>query len=295
MDLKALLITLCLNLDIAFAFPVPLKVQLSDPRKELFLKKLSNSNPVDIVYVFDGAELEEWSVNIYRVFAPVYSINLSRKGCLFRGDSMVKDNDTVLNNENLYIASMSNFSSFKNVVNDIRQLMFWKSRHRIVFITRNDTGATENIIECFRYCFKFWMVNIAIVFINNLEVAYTYNPFEGNYFIQRNISEIFLDKTLNLFGFRLNVTMFPENSTAKKINGSYEGIDGWMSRAVLDKINATYEYVVPSDGAVFGGFNETAADGALGEVLSEKTQVAFNSRFFRERLYKVVSSSLGPM
>lgn len=289
MDLRALLITLYVNLNVCLAYLMPLEIQSVDTAKDQFLKKLSSTSPSDVVYIFYETELEEWSPNIYRAFAPVYSINLSRKGCLFREDNIMKDNDTVLYNESLYIVSLYNFSLLKQTVSDIRQLVFWKARHRIIFVTRNDTGTTENIADSFRYCFRYWIINIGIVFFNNLDVAYTYNPFEDSYFIQRNISEVFFDKTLNLYGFKLNVTLFPDKSTSVEIDGVYEGIDIWMSRVILDAINATYDYVIPSEGAVFGGYNETSADGALGDIVSERSQVGFNSRFFREKLYKVVS------
>lgn len=116
----------------------------------------------------------------------------------------------------------------------------------------------------------------------------TYSPFTDNFLINlpTNITgyeHIFWDKAKNLNGHPLRVSLFAELTRAVfHANGELTGTDGFITKAITDKMNASLILLPPTDGYDIGEFLKNGSViGSLAQIVDHHVDVSFNTRFLR--------------
>lgn len=146
---------------------------------------------------------------------------------------------------------------------------------------------------------EFWkreVLNVIIMFWTDRLNCFTYSPFDVNFFIPFDVSEvepnrIFFEKTKNLNGHPLRVGMFFEPQRAKIYRSGSEiimkGIDGSFTKVAMKAMNATLKLIQPMDDANLGElFSNGSTNGVFAEFQNESIDMSFNARFFRMKHFR---------
>lgn len=156
----------------------------------------------------------------------------------------------------------------------------------------------------FEIIFKqFWEKNVLNVVIicwtAQLQVM-TYTPFGVQFLIELNPVEmrpehLFYDKVRNMYGHPLRVGLFSEpmkaeiQYTDEGTDASVKiiGVDGFFTKLVIQKMNATLKLVQPMDQANLGElFPNGSSNGIFAYLQNQTIDVGFNARFFRHQQFR---------
>lgn len=200
---------------------------------------------------------------------------------------------------NLNIARDPQSLNLRNVEEEI------PNKHRahflIVFEERLKKGQWLNLI--FDEFWKKKILNVLVVFWSTdckLNII-SHTPFKIPRLINYNENVtapdiLFADKTKNLYGHKLRISLFYENGTAmfQTINktrtailSSFSGSDGFFARFVIEEMNAAPIIVTPTDGHEIGELLPNGSyTGCFGHLVKKEADVGLNVRFFRMDQFK---------
>lgn len=170
-------------------------------------------------------------------------------------------------------------------------------RHFIVCEEPVAESDDQRMLEIFGVFWERLVLNAAIVYWNQIladiqVVAYKPFPSIQLQFIDRrdsrNLLKIFLDKTGNLYGHPLKATVFYDSSRARFIEADLtetavlDGVDGLLTRLIVQKMNATLVMSIPADGQEIGEILKNgSATGCLQAIMSGSVDFGINMRFYR--------------
>lgn len=154
--------------------------------------------------------------------------------------------------------------------------------------------AETKLEKIFAEIWKKQVLHVIIIYWNRTLNAVSFTPFPKMKLVYirnsdlENINSLFWDKSQNLYGYPLKVTGFydisralfdqQETSNLKAL----DGLDGLLSRLIVEKMNATLELNVPADGMEIGElFPNNTATGCLAALMSGHFDMGFNVRFYR--------------
>lgn len=143
---------------------------------------------------------------------------------------------------------------------------------------------------------EFWnlkLLNVLVLFWNDDLNMFTYSPFNSEFRIrllsnETNYSNLFWDKTENLNGHTLKVSIFSQQPKAVVgIGSEFSGTDGHLCMVIVNKMNATMEWLPPTDGFDYGELLKNGTStGALGQILHPSVDVLLNRRLVRLSHYQ---------
>lgn len=117
----------------------------------------------------------------------------------------------------------------------------------------------DHIKRCFMGLWKINVINVVLIFADcvlGVIRSFTYNPFIDDYFIEltnRPLTEYFKDKTNNLYGYPLRVSVYvslPYAYTITEMSGDTQwiGIDAIIGESLAKHLNTTSIVTGPFDG-----------------------------------------------
>lgn len=152
-----------------------------------------------------------------------------------------------------------------------------------------------DLLQVFAEIWDKQVLNALIIYWNGSAcTAVTFRPFpilsldfiQGNEL--HNHTRLFWDKARNLYGAPLKVVGFYDSSRArfdqKNTNNltALDGLDGLLTRLIVDKMNASLILSEPEDGMEIGELlPNKSATGCLKELMSGKIDLGLNVRFYR--------------
>lgn len=146
--------------------------------------------------------------------------------------------------------------------------------------------------EIFSEMWRKQELNAIIVYWNDQRLnAVSYTPFPKMRLIfipeqdLNNVEKLFWNKARDLYGQPFKVTGFYDESRArfdrKNFNNltALDGLDGLLSRLIVEKLNAALDLSVPADGQEIGELlpNKTAT-GCLGALINGNMDMGLNVR-----------------
>lgn len=248
-------------------------------------------NPRSLIIALDPDNLSNynaWFISIYDLVIPIYSVNM-RNVAKFNGKYDRKYNEVITFEESkIYILILDKLFEMEMFLFKLQSIYFWRQRDRILVLIPQDFKA--NLVRSLRrlsfLCWNKKILNVSFVLVGNTITTAIYNPFTNNHTINITFStniNIFPDKLRNLFGYNINISMFPNILDAIPNGNSFKGRDGLMASTVEQILNATFTYIGPSDGADYGEKNSEGMrmSGVFGDVANGRTEIAFNSRYLK--------------
>jgi hypothetical protein len=163
-----------------------------------------------------------------------------------------------------------------------------------------DCNSQQSYINLFEaFWTKYWILNV-ITMVKYLNVCdrntdiMVYDPFDSNknYLIYvppdqlTALPKSYLERTWNLAGFKVKVTMFHSFPTAVvkcELHNkcSYEGRDWEVIKNLATYMNFTPVISQPSDGEGFGYGNEKVFTGSMGDLVYKRADISGNERYIK--------------
>lgn len=136
--------------------------------------------------------------------------------------------------------------SLNATFNCLKQTTIWRPRTKTV-LALSKSADEETITEIFRLCWQLKMLNTVAIAPDENRTVVGFNPFANQFYQPLNDTEIFYDKLVNLYGFKVNILLTKPDDPAKvrviqKANNEtrYTGKDGMAILSILQRHNATY-------------------------------------------------------
>lgn len=168
--------------------------------------------------------------------------------------------------------------------------MHEKYNVKLIFFFEKSIESKTYLEILFRKLWKRQFLNVIVLYrAGSLIQLASYNPFDTSFihiisFIDILRHGIFYDKTVQLYGTSLNVSLFPEDARVERAFIGLTGPDAEFSKLVSRTINATF---VPSNDTEFGEFDEFGVPaGSLASLINRKIDISFNLRVFRIEDFK---------
>lgn len=244
-------------------------------------------DPRSLVIISAPENLENWITSFYELGTPLYSLNLEnvRK---FNGPYHKKYHVKITFEESkIYVAVFDELFENEWFLHKLQTIYFWRQRDRVLILIRHEFK-TEHLGRLKRLMFLCWknkVLNIALAFVGTFITTITYNPFTANNSIDISFSEnnnIFPDKLRNLYGHKINVSMFSNILDAIPCGSKFKGRDGLMAHTVEQILNASFTYIGPMDAVDYGeNLGGMRMSGVFGDVANGRTEIAFNSRYLK--------------
>lgn len=240
--------------------------------------------PRSLVVVSDS---ENYITAFYELNIPLYSISLN--GIVkFNGIYHKKYDERITFEENKIYIVISD-EPFKNetFLEKLQSIYFWRQRDKVLLLILNEfrKAQLKNLNQLIFICWKKKILNISFAFVGTSITTFIYNPFSSNKSIEISVSEsssIFPDKLRNLYGYKINVSMFPNILDAIPNGNKFKGKDGLMASTVESILNASFTYIGPMDGVDYGeNLGGMRMSGVFGDVAKGRTEIAFNSRYLK--------------
>lgn len=226
---------------------------------------------------------------MHKLHIPVYSISNVR---LFNGKRhWIYYPENAFEESKIYIIAINSTSEFDETIDRIRRLYFWRQRDRtIILVTSEYTN--ETLINCFNYLWWREITNIAVVFINETMQTFTYSPFPQVQIKKIKGANLFEEKYTNLMGHWINISMFANVLDAIPEANAYKGKDGRLAETFMEFLNASYTFVQPRDSVDYGeNLNRTKFTGVFADMVTNRTQVALNSRYYKDEFQDLLEAS----
>ncbi|EFA13281.2 hypothetical protein TcasGA2_TC004097 [Tribolium castaneum] len=181
-----------------------------------------------------------------------------------------------------YISTQGNFiflemdTDVGKTITQLHQHPFWKNRFENHFIVCTAVTKIESISHILKVIWEYKILNFVLVFVHKHLEIFSYNPFSAEKILNLTKfpkEDFFPDKTNNLYGHSLRVSIFDYPPTMEKFDNQWYGKDYQHLKMVTSMINATYTLyeLVRNDTYHF----ERAYD----EILNNKTDLCFVSHF----------------
>lgn len=178
---------------------------------------------------------------------------------------------------------IQNYSSFLPF---LKKTMPEKHNIRIIFLIESTMKGRHELRPLFEEIWKRQFLNVIALYRNQDIRILTFNPFFNN-FAQEITKEdltkddVFYDKTKDLNGFPLNVSLFAEDARVIFTNDyKLSGTDALVSKMIEKRMNAMFMY-----GNRFDGFGEFLANGtpteSLAKLINGEVEMSFNLRIHR--------------
>lgn len=199
-----------------------------------------------------------------------------------------------INDDGIKIFSVNIVQSSSNInLSYIRKHSGDKHTSHFIILIEHAVSPDAWLNDLFQEFWNLKLLNVLVLFWNDDLNIFTYSPFSSEFRIRLlskeiNYSDVFWDKTTNLMGHTLKVSIFPQ--APKAIIGSgneFSGTDGHLCMIMVNKMNATMEWLPPSDGFDYGELLKNGTStGALGQILYPSVDVLFNRRLVRLSQYQ---------
>lgn len=240
-------------------------------------------NPRSLVVVSTPENLDDWISSFYELGTPLYKLSLTNIKT-FNGKYHMKYDVNITFEENKIYTVISE-KLFENewFLHKLQTIYFWRQRDKVLILIRHEfkTEQLKRLKRLMFLCWKNKVLNIAFAFVGTSITTITFNPFTGNISFSEN-NNIFPDKLRNLYGHKINVSMFSNILDAIPSGSEFKGRDGLMASTVEQILNATFTYIGPMDGVDYGeNLGGRRMSGVFGDVANGRTEIAFNSRYLK--------------
>lgn len=195
----------------------------------------------------------------------------------------------------MYLVFIKNVSSGVNILPTIRRIHFFRPRHNIILLTDLYSNISVDLVidinVLFRHYWQKEILNIALIL--NSENIYTHQPYFNNFVVRIVGQNIFPDKTRNLNGHRLRMSMFKAALDAIELHsGKVIGrdLDQWST--IAQELNASFVLIPPTDGITYGlKFPNGSMTGVFADVVQNITDLAVNSRMVKLQFENLLTST----
>lgn len=170
---------------------------------------------------------------------------------------------------------LDNFVKFNETLIEMNKYNFIYLRGKFKFIICSPVKSDLDLYDFLELVWKNDILNFVFVYYNHGINVVGYNPFNRTIFNYTNTYEeedIFPDKLVDMYGYKLKVSMFKDFPRNEYVNGQFYGADIVILEIIIKYLNATLEYVLPD------GINTSFA-GIKKDVVSKNSQFSFVSIF----------------
>lgn len=258
-----------------------------DKRLEQSLRQVFETNECrSVVLMFPNGKVTNVAKIVHNLQIPIYAIEES-KVHVFNGPyHKVYHEKNTIEESKIYLLILPELPGVQRHLQKLQEVYFWRARDRVLVVIEQEfnTPTADDLKQAAKLFWKKQIINAAFIFSGRTStVIFTYNPFPQISLVPVNDGNVFYEKMANLMGHRINISMFKNVLDAIPSTDGYLGKDGILAKTVMGCLNASYSYIAPSDSVDYGeNHNRQRITGAFGDLVSGKTEVAFNSRYLKD-------------
>lgn len=263
---------------------------------EKHLKNIFETNNCrSVILIFPDNEVDfNIAKAVYSLPLPVYNINSSEIR-IFNGPyHKVYHQNITIEESKIYILLLHNFLDVQLHIQKLQDIYFWRARDRVLVIMEQkyNKSSADELKWASKIFWKNQILNVAFLYAEKTFTCFTYNPFPQISIVHLKDCNLFYEKMTNLMGYRVNVSMFKNVLDAIPNNNEYLGKDGILAKTVMNFMNASCTYISPSDSVDYGeNHNRKRITGAFADLVSGKTEIAFNSRYLKDEFQNYLEAT----